>query len=157
MDPQQVPAARRRPGFPATIRNDSVAIITRAQKVEQLRADRSRCTRTASSTGQPGVIEGSWPGPIHLIAKGLGARVEEVRGSLDREPAGRDIEVAFGAIPAGTCGAVRTRAAGMVNGREAIVVDHIIRRPATSRPAGCPQTATPPTRSISRATRASTP
>jgi hypothetical protein len=76
---------------------------------------------------QPGVIEGSWAGPIHLIAAGLGARVEEVRGSLDRRPAPRDIEVAFGIIPAGTCGAVRTRAAGMVNGREAIVVDHIIR------------------------------
>ena len=76
---------------------------------------------------QPGVIEDSWSGPIHLIAEGLGVRVDEVRGSLDREPTERDIEVAFGTIPAGTCGAVRTRAAGMVNGREAIVVDHIIR------------------------------
>ena len=76
---------------------------------------------------QPGVIEDSWSGPIHLIAEGLGARVEEVRGSLDREQARRDIEVAFGTIAAGTCGAVRTRAAGIVNGREAIIVDHIIR------------------------------
>jgi len=76
---------------------------------------------------RPGVIEESWSGPIQLIAAGLGARVDEVRGSLDREPAGRDIEVAFGTIPAGTCGAVRTRAAGIVNGREAIIVDHIIR------------------------------
>jgi 2,4-diaminopentanoate dehydrogenase len=31
---------------------------------------------------QPGVIEGSWSGPIHLIAEGLGARVEEVRQPL---------------------------------------------------------------------------
>lgn len=76
---------------------------------------------------QPGVIEDSWSGPIHLIARGLGAAVEEVRASLDREPAKRDIEVAFGTVPAGTCGAVRTRAAGIVGGREAIVVDHIIR------------------------------
>ena len=59
--------------------------------------------------------------------EGLGVEVEEIRGSLDRELTDRDIEVAFGTIPAGTCGAVWTRAAGVVNGREAIVVDHIIR------------------------------
>ena len=35
--------------------------------------------------------------------------------------------MAFGTIKAGTCGAVSTRAAGVVNGREAIVVEHIIR------------------------------
>ncbi len=39
----------------------------------------------------------------------------------------RDIEVAFGTIPAGTCGAVCARAAGVVNGRDAIVIEHIIR------------------------------
>ena len=75
----------------------------------------------------PGFIELAWKAPISLIAEGLGVDVEEVRGSLDRRLTDRDIEVAFGTIPAGTCGAVRTRAAGVVNGREAIVVDHIIR------------------------------
>lgn len=75
----------------------------------------------------PGFIELAWKAPIHLIAQGLRVDVEEVRGSLDRRPTERDIEVAFGTIPAGTCGAVRTRAKGVVNGREAIMVDHIIR------------------------------
>lgn len=75
----------------------------------------------------PGFIELAWKAPIGLIAEGLGVEVEEVHGSLDRRLTDRDIEVAFGTIPAGTCGAVRTRAAGVVNGREAIVVDHIIR------------------------------
>jgi hypothetical protein len=75
----------------------------------------------------PGFIELAWKAPIHLMAKGLGVEVEEIRGSLDRELTGRDIEVAFGTVPAGTCGAVRTRAAGVVNGREAIVIEHIIR------------------------------
>lgn len=75
----------------------------------------------------PGFIEMAWKAPIHLIAHGLGVEIEEVRGSLDRRLTDRDIEVAFGTIPAGTCGAVRTRAVGTVNGREAIVVDHIIR------------------------------
>lgn len=75
----------------------------------------------------PGFIEMAWGAPIQLMAQGLGAQVQEVRGSLDRRVTHRDIEVAFGTIPAGTCGAVCTRAAGVVDGREAIVVQHIIR------------------------------
>ncbi|WP_166909848.1 dihydrodipicolinate reductase [Mycobacterium sp. DL440] len=75
----------------------------------------------------PGFIEMAWKAPIYLIANALGAAVSEVRGSLGRRTTDRDIEVAFGTIPAGTCGAVSTRAAGVVNGREAIVIEHIIR------------------------------
>jgi hypothetical protein len=76
---------------------------------------------------QPGFIEMAWKAPIYLIASGLGVEVQHVRGSLDRRLTDRDIEVAFGTIEAGTCGAVRTRAAGMVGGREAIVIEHVIR------------------------------
>jgi hypothetical protein len=75
----------------------------------------------------PGFIEMTWKAPVYLIADGLGVDVEQVRGYLDRELTDRDIEVAFGTVAAGTCGAVRTRAAGVVNGREAIVLEHVIR------------------------------
>ncbi len=75
----------------------------------------------------PGFVEMAWKAPIHLMADALGAEVSEIRGSMDREITDRDIEVAFGTIVAGTVGAVRTRASGVVNGREAIVVEHIIR------------------------------
>ncbi|MCV7370170.1 dihydrodipicolinate reductase [Mycolicibacterium duvalii] len=75
----------------------------------------------------PGFIAMAWSAPILLMAEALGVQVSEVRGTLDRQTADRDIEVAFGTVPAGTCGAVRTRAAGVVDGREAIVVEHIIR------------------------------
>ena len=75
----------------------------------------------------PGFIEMAWRAPIYLIAAGLGVEVDEVRGTLDRRLTARDIEVAFGTIKAGTCGAVSTSAAGVVNGREAIIVEHIIR------------------------------
>ena len=50
-----------------------------------------------------------------------------MRGELDRLPTHRDLDVAFGTIEAGTCGAVRTLAMGIVDGREAIIVEHIIR------------------------------
>ena len=75
----------------------------------------------------PGFIEMAWKAPIYLIAAGLRVEVEEIRGSLDRRLTHRDIDVAFGTVRAGTCGAVRTRAAGVVDGREAIVIEHIIR------------------------------
>ncbi len=76
---------------------------------------------------RPGVIANSWRAPIHLMATALGVEVDDIRGTLDRKPTSRSIEVAFGKIEAGTCGAVLTRAAGIVNGKEAIIVEHIIR------------------------------
>jgi hypothetical protein len=76
---------------------------------------------------QPGIIPTVWQAPIYLIAQGLGVEIEEIRGRLDRALTDRDIQVAFGTIPAGTCGAVRTVASGVVNGREAIVIEHVIR------------------------------
>lgn len=75
----------------------------------------------------PGLIEIAWRATLYLIAAGLGVQIQEVRGTLDRRLTDRDIQVAFGTILAGTCGAVRTRAAAVVNGEEAIVIEHIIR------------------------------
>jgi hypothetical protein len=75
----------------------------------------------------PGVIPMVWRTPIALIAGGLGVVLDEIRGRVERELTDRDIDVAFGTVAAGTVGAVRTIASGIVNGREAIVVDHVIR------------------------------
>ncbi len=75
----------------------------------------------------PGFMQMAWGAPIYLMAEGLGVEVEEIRGSLDRRLTDRDIDVAFGTIKAGTCGAVCTRVAGVVDAHEAIVVEHIIR------------------------------
>lgn len=77
--------------------------------------------------GQPGFVEMAWGAPIHLMASALGVQLQEIRGVFDRRLTDHDIEVAFGTISAGTCGAVRTRAIGMVAGREGIIVEHIIR------------------------------
>ena len=75
----------------------------------------------------PGIIPMVWRGPIQLIARGLGVELDEITGRVERQLTGRDLAVAFGTVPAGTVGAVRTIAAGIVDGREAIVVDHVIR------------------------------
>ena len=49
-----------------------------------------------------------WRAPIQLIARGLDVELEEIRGASNAELTDRDIDVAFGTIPAGTVGAVRT-------------------------------------------------
>ena len=68
-----------------------------------------------------------WRGPIELIAHGLDVELDEIRGRLERQLTEHEIDVAFGTIPAGTVGAVRTIASGIVGDREVIVVDHVIR------------------------------
>ncbi len=74
-----------------------------------------------------GIIPMIWRGPIELIARGLDIELDEIRGRLERQLTEHQIDVAFGAIPAGTVGAVRTIASGIVGDREVIVVDHVIR------------------------------
>jgi 2,4-diaminopentanoate dehydrogenase len=75
----------------------------------------------------PGVVPTIWQGPIRLVARGLGVELDDIQGRVERQLTERDLEVAFGIVPAQTVGAVRTIASGMVGGREAIVVDHVIR------------------------------
>lgn len=76
---------------------------------------------------QPGIIPLVWQAPIQLVARGLGVELDDISGRLDRAVTDRDLEVAFGTIPAGTVGAVRMIASGIVDRREAIVVEHVIR------------------------------
>lgn len=75
----------------------------------------------------PGGVIGEWAGQIRLIAEALGAEIEELRQAFDRLPTPRTLEVACGTLEAGTCGAVRVRASGVVDGREAIVIEHVTR------------------------------
>ncbi|MFA1701324.1 dihydrodipicolinate reductase [Mycobacterium intracellulare] len=75
----------------------------------------------------PGAIAGEWQGQIRLIAHALGVEVQEVRESFDRAVTNRTLEVAMGTVEAGTCGALRMQAIGVVDGREAIVIEHVTR------------------------------
>ena len=75
----------------------------------------------------PGAIAGEWQGQIRLIADALGVEVQEIRGSFDRAVTSRTLEVAMGTVEAGTCGALRMQAIGVVGGHEAIVIEHVTR------------------------------
>jgi 2,4-diaminopentanoate dehydrogenase len=75
----------------------------------------------------PGAISGEWQGQIRLIADALGVKLQEVREGFDRAATDRTLNVAMGTVEAGTCGAIRMQAIGVVDGREAIVIEHITR------------------------------
>jgi hypothetical protein len=75
----------------------------------------------------PGAITGEWQGQLRLIADALGVEIAEMREKYDRRLAERAFDVAFGTVAAGTCAAVRMQAIGVVEGREAIVIEHVTR------------------------------
>lgn len=75
----------------------------------------------------PGAIAHNWKGQIGLVAKQLGVKVQEIRSTFEKAPTHRNLEVAFGKVEAGTCGAIRAKGMGVVDGKEAIVVEHITR------------------------------
>ncbi|OBB78042.1 dihydrodipicolinate reductase, partial [Mycobacterium colombiense] len=77
--------------------------------------------------GFAGAIAGEWQGQIRLIGDALGVEVQEVREFFDRAVTNRTLDVAMGTVEAGTCGALRMRATGIVDGREAIIIEHVTR------------------------------
>ncbi len=75
----------------------------------------------------PGVQSGSWGPPVRMIADRLGVELDEIRETYEKVVTPRTLEVAAGTIEAGTVGAVRFETIGVVDGRDAIVIEHINR------------------------------
>jgi hypothetical protein len=75
----------------------------------------------------PGAVAGEWQGQLRLVADALGVEIQEVRETFDRAVTNRTLEVAMGTVEAGTCGALRMQAIGVVDGREAIIIEHVTR------------------------------
>ena len=75
----------------------------------------------------PGIIVSEFQGQIRMIADALGVELDEIGQEFDRRPTDAPLEVAFGKVDAGTCGAIRMRAIGRVAGRDFITVDHVTR------------------------------
>jgi len=89
---------------------------------------------------QPGVLSIAWGTAIRQLAAGLGIEVDEIRDSVEQEPAPEDFDVAAGHIAKGTVAALRFQIEGMVAGKPVIVVEHVTRlrddlRPDWAQPA----------------------
>jgi 2,4-diaminopentanoate dehydrogenase len=83
---------------------------------------------------QPGVLSIAWGTAIRQLAAGLGVEVDEIRDSVEQEPAPEDLDVAAGRIAKGTVAALRFQIEGMIKGKPVIVVEHVTRLRADLRP-----------------------
>ncbi|MFK7897324.1 MAG: dihydrodipicolinate reductase [Myxococcota bacterium] len=75
----------------------------------------------------PGVQASAWAPPVRMVADALGVELDEIRETYEKHETPRRIEAAAGVIEPGTCGAVRFETIGVVDGRDAIVIEHINR------------------------------
>jgi 4-hydroxy-tetrahydrodipicolinate reductase len=82
----------------------------------------------------PGRLTYVWGGPVSLTARGLGVELDEIREKVWRHPARETYDVkGFGTVNKGTADAFRFELQGIVDGREAIVLEHVTRlRPDTA-------------------------
>jgi 4-hydroxy-tetrahydrodipicolinate reductase len=76
---------------------------------------------------QPGMLSLGWGGSVRSVAAGLGVELERVYEVHERLPLSHDVENAMGVFKAGTTGAMRFEVRGVVDGRDAIVLEHVTR------------------------------
>ncbi|MCX4530526.1 dihydrodipicolinate reductase [Streptomyces sp. NBC_00841] len=82
-----------------------------------------------------------WGGQIRLMARALGAELDDIRETLDRRPLDATLSTrTMGTFEAGTQGAVRFEVQGIVGGEPRIVIEHITR----IHPSCAPDWPTPP-------------
>ena len=82
----------------------------------------------------PGVLGMAWGTTLQILAKGFGVTIDEVLERHESEPAPESFDIAAGRIEKGTRAAVRFEIVGVVEGREAIVVEHVTRLRPDLRP-----------------------
>ena len=76
---------------------------------------------------QPGVLSLAWGSVIRQLAAGLGISLDEVTESSVREPAPEDFDIASGHIPKGSAAGLRFEVRGMLDGKPAVVLEHVTR------------------------------
>ncbi len=75
----------------------------------------------------PGVLSFGWGGTIRTLAEGLGVEIDEIREVHERRPAQKPIQIGDHTVEVGTTGAMRFEVQGIVDGRPAVVVEHVTR------------------------------
>ncbi|WP_102143310.1 NAD(P)H-dependent amine dehydrogenase family protein [Mycobacterium hubeiense] len=76
---------------------------------------------------QPGVLSLAWGSVVRQLAAGLGIQLDEVTETYVREPAPEDFDIAAGHIPKGSAAGLRFEVRGMLDGRPAVVLEHVTR------------------------------
>jgi hypothetical protein len=65
--------------------------------------------------------------PVRMVADAPGVELDEIRETYDRRVTPRRLDVASGTIEAGTVGAIQMETIGVIDGRDAIVIEHVNR------------------------------
>lgn len=76
---------------------------------------------------QPGVLSLAWGSVVRQLAAGLGISLDDVTEKYERVPAPEAFDIASGHVPEGSAAALRFEVLGMVDGRPAVVLEHITR------------------------------
>jgi 2,4-diaminopentanoate dehydrogenase len=82
----------------------------------------------------PGSLTFAWGGTVRLLAEGLGVELETILETHERRPAMRPIRIGAHTVEPGTMAALRFEVQGIVDGRPAIVVEHVTRLDDTLAP-----------------------
>jgi 4-hydroxy-tetrahydrodipicolinate reductase len=75
----------------------------------------------------PGALSFAWGGTVRLLAEGMGVELDDIREVHERREATRPIRIGAHTVERGTMGALRFEVQGIVDGRPALVVEHITR------------------------------
>jgi len=75
----------------------------------------------------PGVQSMTWGPPVRMVADALGWTIERIEERYEKVVTERDLDTASGPIVAGTVGGVRFETVAVVDGRDAIVIEHVNR------------------------------
>src|SRR3954463_12272718 len=76
---------------------------------------------------QPGVLSLAWGSVVRQLAAGLGIELDDVQETYVREPAPEDFDIASGHIEKGSAAALRFEVRGVVDGKAAVVLEHVTR------------------------------
>jgi len=74
-----------------------------------------------------GMMTSMWGPSIKMVAHAIGAQIDEMRETFEAAVTEKKVNVSWGTIEPGTIGAVRFETIGVINGRDAIVIEHINR------------------------------
>lgn len=75
----------------------------------------------------PGILTLAWGNVVRQLAAGLGVEIEEIRETHVKVPAPEDFDIPPGHVPKGTMAGLRFEVQGIVNGRPAIILEHVTR------------------------------
>jgi 4-hydroxy-tetrahydrodipicolinate reductase len=75
----------------------------------------------------PGILGYAWGGALNQIAEALDVTLDGIEETYEKASVDRDVTIPTGTIAAGTQAGLRFEVRGMVNGRAAIVVEHVTR------------------------------